>query len=163
MRASSGSVLCRGSNALRLRHLAVLTRDNVVTNHFFCPAESASPKALTAESTAAIANLLAVASFPGLSASGARSVPPGDAFFAQLVFDVVCSLPTLFRIRFTVCHELSRISCLIRILRIVSRKIFCVEHDSDSLLSFTGRYGIALDNCGRLSMADGLTQVVLWA
>lgn len=141
----------------------MLTRDNVVTNQFFYPAERASPKALTAESTAAIADFLAVALLPGVSASGARSVPSGDAFFASLVFGAVCSLPALSRIRFIVCHEPRRNNCLTRILRIANRKRSCVEHEPGSLLSFAGRYDIALDNYGRLSTADGLTRVALWA
>jgi hypothetical protein len=132
--AWSVGVLCWGSNALRPWCLAVLARDNVVTNQVLV-----SPNARSADLTAAFANHLAVASFPDVTASEARSVPPEDGFFAFLVFDAVCSLSALSRIRFTVCHEPRLIGCLIRMLQIVNRKSACVGCDPSSLLSFVGR------------------------
>jgi hypothetical protein len=111
---------------------------------------------------AAIANLLAVASFPGVFAFEARSVPLGDGFFASLVFDAICSLPALSRILFIGCHESMLIDSLIRILWIVDTKRSCVERDQSSLLSFVERYDIVFDICGRLITANGLTRMTPW-
>lgn len=87
----------------------------------------------------------------------------GDGFFTLLIFDAICSLPALFRIHFIVCYEPRLAGCVIRILWIVNRKRSCVERGKNRLLSFAGRYDVALNNCGRLNTANGLTQVVPWA
>src|ERR1700743_3128605 len=108
---------------------------------------------------AASANLLAVALFFGPSAFEARSVQLEDGFFTFLVFDAICSLPALFRIYFIVCHEPRLVDCVIRILWIANRKRSCVDRGKIMLLSFAERYGVALDNCGRLSIANESTQV----
>ena len=123
------------------------------------PGRESKSESTHAESTAAIANLPAVALFPGVSACDAHSMSLEDGFFASLVFDAICSLLALFRIHFIVPHEPRFIDCLIKILWNVNRKRSYGGRDQSSLLSFAERYDIAFDNCGRLITAIGLTQM----